>query len=106
MSVPLPPGPPFFRFSDSGECMRILQDAGFESPRTDLVPQVWRLRSPEALFEIMLNSTVRTAALLGAQTSHALDAIRDELRDATAAFRNGGVIELPMPSVLASAKKG
>ena len=106
MSVPLPPGPPFFRFSDSGECLRVLQDAGFESPRVVRVPQVWRLRSPELLFEIMLNSTVRTAALLGAQTSRALDAIRDELRDATAAFRNGDVIELAMPSVLASAKKG
>jgi ubiquinone/menaquinone biosynthesis C-methylase UbiE len=106
MSVPLPPGPPFFRFSDSGECRRVLQDAGFESPHVNLVPQVWRLRSPEVLFEIMLRSTVRTAALLGAQAPHALDAIRDELRDATAAFRNGDAIELPMPSVLASAKKG
>jgi ubiquinone/menaquinone biosynthesis C-methylase UbiE len=106
MSVPLPPGPPFFRFSDSGECRRVLQDAGFESPHVNLVPQVWRLRSPEVLFEIMLCSTVRTAALLGAQAPHALDAIRDELRDATAAFRNGDAIELPMPSVLASAKKG
>ena len=104
--VPLPPGPPFFRFSDSGECMRVLQDAGFESPRVDLVPQVWRLRSPEALFEIMLHGTVRTAALLGAQTPHALDAIRDELRDATAACRNGDAFELAMPSMLASAKKG
>ena len=106
MSVPLPPGPPFFRFSDSEECIRVLQDAGFESPRVDLVPQVWRLRSPEVLFEIMLHSTVRTAALLGAQAPLALDAIRDDVRDATAAFRNGDAIELPMPSVLASAKKG
>jgi len=106
MSAPLPPGPPFFRFSDSEECMRVLRDAGFESLRVDLVPQIWRLRSSELLFEIMLRSTVRTAALLGAQAPHALDAIRDELRDAAAAFRNGDAIELPMPSVLASAKKG
>jgi len=48
---------------------------------------------------------VRTAALLSAQTPHALDAIRDELRDATAAFRNGDAIDLAMPSVLASAAK-
>jgi hypothetical protein len=57
------------------------------------------------LDEIMLHSTVRTAALLGAQTSRALDAIRDDLRDATAAFRNGDAIELAMPSVLASVIK-
>jgi ubiquinone/menaquinone biosynthesis C-methylase UbiE len=105
MSVPLPPGPPFFRFSESAECIRVLQDAGFTSPRVDLVPQVWRLRSPEVLFERMLRSTVRMGALLDAQQPHALDAIRDELREATAAFRNGDAIELPMPSVLASATK-
>ena len=105
MSVPLPPGPPFFRFSDSRECTKVLQDAGFESPRVELVPQVWRLRSADALFEIMLHGTVRTAALLRAQTPRALDAIRGELREATAALRNGDVIELPMPSVLASANR-
>jgi hypothetical protein len=44
--------------------------------------------------------------LLGAQTSHTLDASRDELRDATAAVRNGDVSELAMPAVLASAKMG
>jgi len=48
----------------------------------------------------------RWRSSLGAQAPHTLDAIRDELRDATAAFRNGDAIELPMPSVLASAKKG
>jgi hypothetical protein len=68
--------------------------------------RVWRLRSPEALFEIMLHGTVRTAALLRAQTPPVLDAIRGELRDTTAAFRKGDAIELAMPSVLASAQKG
>jgi ubiquinone/menaquinone biosynthesis C-methylase UbiE len=106
MSVPLPPGPPFFRFSDPAECVQVLQDAGFESPSVDLIAQVWRLHSPEVFFEIMLRSTVRMAALLGAQAPQALDAIRDELRNATAALRNGDAIELPMPSVLASATKG
>ena len=54
----------------------------------------------------MLHSTVRTAALLAAQTPEALEAVRRELRDATAACRHGDAIELAMPSVLASATKG
>jgi hypothetical protein len=30
--VPLPPGPPFFRFSDWEESRRVLLDAGFVQP--------------------------------------------------------------------------
>jgi ubiquinone/menaquinone biosynthesis C-methylase UbiE len=106
MSVPLPPGPPFFRFSDPAECERVLIEAGFESPRVTVVPQVWRLRTAERLFEIMAGGTVRTAALLRAQSAQALVAIRDELREAAARYRSGDTIEIPMPSVLASAIKG
>lgn len=106
MTVALPPGPPFFRFSDPEECRRVLGDAGFVTPQVMLVPQVWRLRSPDALFEIMQGSTVRTAGLLRAQSSQVLDAIRAEIRDAAASHQRGDTVELPMPAVLASASKG
>ena len=61
MNVPLPPGPPFFRFSDPEECCQALRQAGFLTPNVVGVPQVWRLKSPEALFKIMQEGTVRTA---------------------------------------------
>ncbi len=105
MNVPLPPGPPFFRFSDPAECRRILLEAGFVTPGVRLVPQVWRLRLLDALFGIMHGSTVRTAGLLRAQTPEALSAIRTEIRDAAEAYRKGDAIDLPMPGVLASATK-
>ena len=105
LSVPLPPGPPFFRFSDTAECKGVLAAAGFGVVRVTLVPQVWRLPSPEALFEAMSNSTVRTAALLKAQSAQALDAIRQEVRAAATRYISGDCIELPMPAVLASAAK-
>lgn len=105
MNVPLPPGPPFFRFSEPEECRRALRAAGFAEPHITLVPQVWRLRSADALFDIMEGSTVRTAGVLRAQTPRALDAIRTEIRDAAEAYRKGDAIELPMPAVLASAMK-
>jgi len=106
LSVPLPAGPPFFRFSDTAECERVLAAAGFGGVLVTLVPQVWRLRSPQALFEAMLNSTVRMAAVLKAQNAQALDAIRHEVREAAKRYVAGEGIELPMPAVLASAARG
>jgi ubiquinone/menaquinone biosynthesis C-methylase UbiE len=105
-NAPIPAGPPFFRFSEAAECKRVLLEAGFAAPQVKTVPQVWRLESADALFEIMLGSTVRTGALLGAQTCKALEAIRADISDAAAAYRKGNAIELPMPAVLASATKG
>jgi ubiquinone/menaquinone biosynthesis C-methylase UbiE len=98
MSAPIPAGPPFFRFSDAEECRRALTQAGFRTPEVKTVPQTWRLASAEQLWDFMLGSTVRTSALLRAQTPRALEAIR---ADVVAAAQS----ELPMPTVLASATK-
>lgn len=105
MNVPIPSGPPFFRFSEPEEYRRVLRAAGFVEPSVALVPQVWRLHSADALFEIMQGSTVRTAGLLRAQTPQALHAIRTEIQAAVETYRRGDAIELPMPAVLASAMK-
>lgn len=105
INVPLPPGPPFFRFSEPQECHRALLEAGFVDPRVERVPQIWRLPSPDALFEIMSGATVRTAGLLRAQSREALGAIRRAVREASLDYLTGGVIELPMPAVLASAAR-
>jgi ubiquinone/menaquinone biosynthesis C-methylase UbiE len=103
LDVPLPPGPPFFRFSDPEECRRALREVGFQTPEVVMVPQVWRLGSLDALFDTMQGGTVRTAGLLRAQAPEALEAIRADVRDAVRAYQRGGAVELPMPAVLASA---
>jgi SAM-dependent methyltransferase len=103
--TPLPPGPPFFRFSDPDECRRALLGAGFAQPDIARISQTWRLPSPDALFETMLRSTVRTAGLLRAQSDEALKAIRSSVRQEVSAYRKGEGIELPMPALLASAAK-
>jgi hypothetical protein len=69
------------------------------------VPQVWRMTSAQALFDTVLNSTVRTAALLRAQRPEALAHIQAAVQDAAERFHVWEGIELPMPSVLASAVK-
>jgi ubiquinone/menaquinone biosynthesis C-methylase UbiE len=99
MHAPIPSGPPFFRFSEEAECKRVLVEAGFAAPQFRKIPQTWRLESPQDLWEFMLGGTVRTGALLRAQTPQALAAIRAEVIAASSK-------ELPMPAVLASATKG
>jgi SAM-dependent methyltransferase len=105
LDVPLPPGPPFFRFSDPDECRRVLTGLGFRTPEVVLVPQVWRHASTDSLFDVMRDGTVRTAGLLRAQTPQALEAIRAEVRDAVRPYQRADGVELPMPAVLAAAVK-
>jgi ubiquinone/menaquinone biosynthesis C-methylase UbiE len=105
LNVNLPPGPSFFRFSEASECISALLAAGFESPDVTKVPQTWRLPAGNRLFEIMSDSTVRTAGLLRAQKPEALARIRDAVRQGTEMYRNGDIVELPMPAVLAKATK-
>jgi ubiquinone/menaquinone biosynthesis C-methylase UbiE len=105
LDVPLPPGPPFFRFSDPDECRRTLLAVGFRTPEARTIPQVWRLASPDALFEVMRDGTVRTAGLLRAQTPDAREAIRVAIREAVRPYERGGGVELPMPAVLATAAR-
>jgi len=105
LNVPLPPGPPFFRFSNPQESRRALLEAGFVAPCTAPVPQIWRLRSPSQLFEAMESATVRTAGLLRAQSRENLKAIQNAIQSAVRAYEKTDAFELPMPALLASAVK-
>jgi len=103
--VPLPPGPPFFRFSDASECDKVLKVAGFRNVDVRKVPQVWRFSACGLLFEAFLAGTVRTQALLHAQSAPALAAIRDAVGRVAGEYENHGTVEIPMPAVLAAAGK-
>jgi len=104
MNVAIPPGPPFFRFSDPAESGRVLKESGFSGVQMQTVPQTWRLDRPDALFDIMMNASVRNAALLRAQPQASLAAIESEIRLNVEAHRVGDGFELPMPAVLYSAR--
>jgi ubiquinone/menaquinone biosynthesis C-methylase UbiE len=101
LDVPIPPGPPFFRFSDPQESNRVLVAAGFADITVTEVPQVWRFSSADELYEVMYNGSVRNAALLRAQKPDVLEKIRQEIR--LQVERAGK--ELPMPAVLATGNK-
>src|SRR6185436_16263530 len=79
MDVPMPAGPPFFRFSDPEESKQTMTKYGFVNPQVMQVPQTWKLESPEALLTTFRTAAVRTAALLNAQTPAALKKIQGEI---------------------------
>jgi SAM-dependent methyltransferase len=105
LEVQLPQGPPFFRFSDEAECDRTLREAGFLDVKVARVPQVWRFDGPDEPLEAFYNGGVRIKAILRAQSSEALEAIRMAVREAARKLTRNGFIEIPMPAVVASAVK-
>ena len=105
-NVPLPEGPPFFRFSDAAETGRTLESIGFKDVDVRELPLVWRLQSADEVFEALSRGGVRTAAVLRAQTPAALEAIRATVRRGVESYAVEGGFAVPMPAVLASATKG
>lgn len=104
-NVPLPEGPPFFRFSDGAETRRTLESIGFTGVIVRELPLAWRVTSADAVFDALSKGGVRTAAVLRAQTPEALAAIRAAVRRGVEAYARDGGFVLPMPAVLASGRK-
>ncbi len=105
LSAPIPEGPPYYRFSDAEASTWALRRAGFGAPRVTDVQQFWRLAEPARIVTAVAEGTVRAGALLRAQSGEARVKIEAAVIQAAEDFRKGGVIELPMPAVLAVATK-
>ena len=98
--VPLPEGPPFFRFASASESRRALEDAAFEEVDVRPIALVWRLSSSDGVFDALSRGGVRTAAVLRAQTSEALTAIRRAVGAEVERYARGRGFAVPMPAVL------
>jgi len=106
MDVPLPPGPPQFRFSDSDECARTLKASGFDECGSRRVEQTWPAPSADAWLDGVRGGSVRLQALLAGQTPDALDAIRDAVVEALEPYTAGdGSVLVPMPAMVAWGRK-
>ncbi|SOZ17593.1 Ubiquinone/menaquinone biosynthesis methyltransferase UbiE [Cupriavidus taiwanensis] len=103
--IPLPPGPPFFRFSDRDECVRTLLEVGFEDPSVQEVSQTWHITAPDTPFHAVMRGGVRIAAILKAQEPEALEAIEKAVATHAVAYLRDAQYHVPMPCVLASARK-
>jgi SAM-dependent methyltransferase len=105
LDVPLPEGPPQFRFADAGECQRVLEAAGFVEPHTSIVPLDWRATDPDSILASIIRSSVRMRGLLLGQTPAAMQAIARAFGERLEGYRSGDVITLPMPALVVSAVK-
>lgn len=104
MDVPLPPGPPMFRFSDPAECHSLLAGAGFDGIGVNEIA-ITRRTTPERLVEGLAGATVRTRALIEAQTPAARARIYADILERGQAMAKNRVLTLSMPAVLATARR-
>lgn len=95
-SVKLPVGPPFFRFSSKVETFQLLWQAGFTEPDAEVIPLVWQLPNPAALFEAFFEGTARTGGLLRAQPSEHLERIRAEIVAGALPYQTENGVRIPM----------
>lgn len=102
MDVPLPPAPPFFRFSDADECTEVLRAAGFENVEARVIDLRWRPRHAEDALELVYRSGVRTPMILEAQSPEARDRIHRAILDGTEQHRRGDA-EMRLPAMLTTA---
>ena len=105
MNVPVPLGPPFFRFGDPVESTRSLQAVRFTDVQAVVLPLIWELPQPEAMLEAMQRATVRMAGLLRAQSPDASAAIRAAVTEEAAIYATGAGIAVPMGATLTSGRK-
>jgi ubiquinone/menaquinone biosynthesis C-methylase UbiE len=101
----IPVGPPFFRFSDEEEFIRLLRGQGLEDVRVETIAFTHRERSPDALWQGMLEGTVRTSALILRQTDEMQRQIRAAFDRLVQPFQVDGQLELPVSVKLASGRK-
>ena len=104
-TVQLPPAPPFFRFSDPTEAKRILSQAGFTDITAREQAMLWKLSSPEELFEAFHRGTARTGGLLRAQSAADLRTIKRRIDDEVRAFVVDGGAEIPMAAWIVAGRK-
>ena len=69
------------------------------------MPMNWKMKSADDLFDAFYKGTARTGGLLRAQSKTSLDAIRAEIQDTAENYKKDGILQMPMPAVIASAVK-
>jgi SAM-dependent methyltransferase len=101
-----PEGPSYHVFADADECHQALEACGFDpdSLRMDTVSALWRVPSPDSLFDAQLHAGVRTAAVLRAQPPERLEDIRAAMADGVRRYADGDAFALPIAARLISAR--
>jgi SAM-dependent methyltransferase len=104
--VDVPEGPSYHVFADADECRHALAGARFDadSVTSETVNVLWRVPSPDSLFDAQLHAGVRTAAVLRAQPPDRLEAIRAAMADGVRRYADGEAFALPIAARVISAR--
>ena len=105
LDVPLPAGPPLFRFGEPAECERTLRECGLEVVQTTELAMNWDFESAEHVVPSVLGATARLAPLLSLQTQEQRERIEQAITEGARAYAVGGRVEIPAPMTLAVAQK-
>jgi ubiquinone/menaquinone biosynthesis C-methylase UbiE len=101
----IPLGPPFFRFSEDEEFIRVLRGQGLEDATVRTIAFTHQESSADALWRGLLGGTVRTSALILRQPREVQREIRAAFDRIVRQYESGGRLELPVSVKLASARK-
>lgn len=105
-SADIPAGPDFFRFSDDEAFAALLRAAGLADVSVDTLAFTHRVPSADALWEGIVDGTVRTAALVRAQPPAVQQQIRAAFDQITERYRTDDGLDLPISVKVASGNKG
>ena len=105
LNIALPHGPDVFQFSTRERMRSAMTETGFADVTAIQSPQDWRVDSAQQMLDAVYEGTVRTRALLHAQTDAQMAAIRGALEQAIAPLRSGDGFVVPMTAVIGSGAK-
>jgi len=107
LTIELPPSPPYYLYTRSEECRKILEQLGFEGGslrfRTEMVE--WTIPTAGYLFEAERDAGVRTAGLLARQSPARLKAISRAIEEGVRRHAHGGEFSIPMAAHLVTVAK-
>jgi ubiquinone/menaquinone biosynthesis C-methylase UbiE len=105
LNVPLPHGPDIFQFSTLEKMRNALAEVGFTDVTATRFAQDWPIRSGRQMLDAVHEGTVRTRALLAAQTAGVIDTLAAYIEQALAGHRGNGGYVVPMPAIIGSGAK-
>jgi hypothetical protein len=105
MTVPLPPAPSVFEYSEPASAREALERAGFRDISVEDVRITYQGHVPEDVFDWLEKSTVRTMEVFQRQRPDVQERIRRAILESAAAFQDGDTLEIPCHAMICAARK-
>jgi ubiquinone/menaquinone biosynthesis C-methylase UbiE len=105
LGVPLPHGPDMFQFSDDEKMHSALAETGFRNVAIETVNATWSLDEPTEIVSALVEGTVRSRALLGAQSERQKDSIVGAIESAMERYVTQAGYRVPMPMIVGRGSK-